>query len=202
MRDEDFVGSADSEAARVMAVSPDAILDMGCGVGRLPIGLARAGYTGSYTGIDVSQTSIRWCQQHLRQRQFRFVHVNASNERYNPSGETAGRLPFNTAAFDFAYLYSVFSHMLERDVVAYANELGRVVEPGGTLFLTAFAETGVPTVAVNPKGYRREWVGALHCVRYERAHLLGILDASRFDLVADDYAAETDGQTAFTFRHQ
>lgn len=205
-----FLASARSEADRLVESCglsrSSRVLDVGCGPGRLAIGiLDRVGGVAEYLGLDVHRPSIRWCTRHIAARHpgFRFQHVDARNARYNPDGAasaSSSRLPLPDAHFDIAYLYSVFSHMLQPEVRAYLGELHRVMVPGGMLFCTGFVEEGVPEVSENPEGYRREWTGPLHCVRYERGALETMLREAGFELLRFVYGEETDGQSAIYAR--
>ena len=122
----------------------DAVLDVGCGVGRMALPLTRyIEPPGSYDGIDVVPYGIRWCQRHLTPRfpHFRFHLADIQNSMYNPKGLVPAsryRFPFDDASFDFAMLNSVFTHMLPDDVRNYVGELGRVLVPGGRCFATFF----------------------------------------------------------------
>jgi SAM-dependent methyltransferase len=179
------------------------LLDVGCGVGRLAIGLSRQpGTLKHYQGIDVSPASIAWCQRHIAPRApgFDFTHIDARNSRYNPGGQAISgqfRLPFDDGAFDIIYLYSVFSHMTLEDVGRYLEEYQRLLSEGGHIFLTAFVEEGVPDVMVNPPGYRQQWAGELHCVRYNKDFFERLLNEKGFAVDHFVYGQETDGQSAF-----
>jgi len=63
-------------------------LDVGCGQGRLPIGILRVIGEINYMGIDVDKASIDWCRRHIERNHpsFKFKHVNFRNERYNNDG--------------------------------------------------------------------------------------------------------------------
>jgi SAM-dependent methyltransferase len=207
-RDRDFLAYAIRDAQRledtIGVTASSRVLDIGCGVGRLPIGLkAHFGSLSNYTGVDVDAGSIAWCRKHIRGERVSFIHIDIANERYNPRGlalDDDFRLPLADASFDAIHLYSVFSHMETDDVVAYLREFRRLLSPEGRVFLTAFVEDGVSDIAINPPGYGSfpgEWSGALHCVRYDRAFFERLIhDAG---LVTDryDYASDTDGQSAF-----
>jgi SAM-dependent methyltransferase len=199
-----FLRSAEGEAERLrkMGCGPASrVLDVGCGYGRLPIGLLRVLGEVDYLGLDVHRGSIDWCRRHLERAHpsFRFAWMDRENERYNPGGGAIGeefRLPVETGAIDVAYLYSVFSHLPEAHLRIYLAELARVLAPGGQVFMTAFVEEGVPPVAVNPPGYAfARCSGPLHVVRYERGHLAGLLDAAGFRVERFDHGVETDGQS-------
>lgn len=211
VEDPVFLETARSEAKRLevaFAIDPwSRVLDIGCGVGRLPIGLLS--YFGSvkhYTGVDVALGSIAWCEQYIARPGVKFIHLDLANERYNPRGAPISHdfeLPLPRAAFDVIYLYSVFSHMKADDVQAYLRELHRLLAPGGGIFLTAFVEPDVEDVAVNPPGYSRfpgEWEGALHCVRFDRAFFEGVVADAGLMVERFDHGTEVDGQSGIYLR--
>jgi SAM-dependent methyltransferase len=207
-----FLASARAEADRLVAecglTALSRVLDVGCGPGRLAIGIAsRLGAVAEYRGLDVHLPSIRWCTRHVARLNpaFRFQHLDVKNARYNPDGTVAAdgaRLPLPDAHFDVVYLYSVFSHMLADDVRGYLGELRRVTSPGGRLFLTGFLEEGVAEVSENPAGYGQAWTGPLHCVRYERGAFQRMLRDAGFEVTKVVHGRETDGQSAVYARRR
>ena len=120
------------------------ILDIGCGSGRMAIPLS--GYLnerGAYVGIDIVEDSIRWCQQHITRRHpnFRFLHADLYNKRYNPDGRYLTQdyvFPFDDQNFDFILLTSVLTHLLPDDTGQYFRELARLLRGDGRAFLTFF----------------------------------------------------------------
>ena len=133
-RDDDaFLASAIEEARRVLGAlgsnGPISLLDVGCGAGRLAYGLiAIEAPVACYEGIDVMAPPIDWCSATISPAHsaYAFRTIDVYNERYNPKGSRAAvefTLPFDGGAFDVAYAYSVFSHMLSADVRAYLGEI-------------------------------------------------------------------------------
>ena len=204
--DEYFLNSAKAEAERLVeqtSLCPQSrILDLGCGVGRLPLGIIAKGLqVGSYWGLDVDKRSICWCKEHiqLEHPKFQFLHTDVWSARYNPKGAILSatfRLPFDDQSFDIIYLYSVFSHMLTDDVRIYAGEFKRVLPLSGYVFLTAFVEDNVADVVENPVGYKMVWNSVLHCVRYNTTFLSQIFKDAGFQISNFVYGRETDGQSA------
>jgi len=199
-----FLRSAEAEAERLRAMGcgpGSRILDVGCGYGRLPIGLLRVAPGVGYLGVDVHRGSIDWCRRYIERGHpsFRFTWIDRENERYNPGGGAIGegfRLPAADGGIDVVYLYSVFSHLTEAHLRVYLAALARVLAPGGRVFLTAFVEDGVPPVTVNPEGYAfARCSGPLHVVRYERGHFTRTLGDAGFRVERFDHGAETDGQS-------
>lgn len=203
--EEFFLSSAQQEADRLIvnfgATADSAILDIGCGVGRLAIGLtSRLGQVRGYHGIDVSQDAIDWCRRHLARANpaLKFTRIDAHNARYNPSQhgiDAAFHFPLADQSADIIYLYSVFSHMEASDVRVYLGEFARLLRPAGKIFLTGFIEDGVPDVEVNPPNYQMEWRGALHCVRYSRAFFERMLAERGLQVVRFEHGREANGQS-------
>lgn len=204
---EFFFSSAISEANRLIDYFKlninTRVLDVGCGVGRLPIGiLNRIGEIKNYYGIDVSARAIEWCQRFINRLHptFQFKHIDVENLRYNPQGKKIDNkysLPFNDKEFDIIYLYSVFSHMSIDDIKLYLMEFRRLLAPSGKVFLTAFIEENVPDMEINPPDYKMTWSGPLHCVRYNKEFFISILENHNFEVNNFEYGNETNGQSAF-----
>ncbi len=202
-----FLRSARAEADRLVAhcglSAGSALLDVGCGFGRLAIGvLDRVGAIRSYSGVDVSAAAVAWCRRHLASGHpsFQFTRLDVRNERYNPGGDAitgAFRLPFADAVFDIAYAYSVFSHMELGDIDRYLAELQRVVRPGGWAFVTLFVADAVPDVSINPATGTLAWQGPLHCVRYHRAFIEARIRSAGFTIAQVSDGVETDGQSGY-----
>ncbi len=120
------------------------VLEIGCGIGRMALPLL--GYLnekGSYKGFDIVKKGIEWCNRNIASNYpaFKFFHCNIYNELYNSKGEILPNefiFPFNNNEFDFAILASVFTHMLEEEVIHYLDELSRVMNKGARAFITLF----------------------------------------------------------------
>jgi SAM-dependent methyltransferase len=118
-RDFGAVGKAIVHYLQALAdlKSSDRVLDIGCGVGRVPRVLAgelRA--PGSYDRFDIVSDSITGCQRHYRRTgaPFRFKHANGRNTAYNPGGLQAAEayeFPYPNASFDLVIAISVFTHL-------------------------------------------------------------------------------------------
>lgn len=119
------------------------VLDIGCGIGRMAVPLTSYLTTGSYEGLDIVPSGIRWCQQNITRKfpRFRFQVTNVYNKQYNPSGKCQPadyQLPFADQEFDLVFLSSVFTHMLPADLEHYIAEISRVLRPGGRCLFTFF----------------------------------------------------------------
>ena len=108
------------------ARSPANILDFGCGCGRLLRFLSQLPDI-SAVGTDVNPDQVAWCRLALPD-----VTVKAN-----------GPLPpldFEDASFDFIFSYSVFTHLSQKAMFAWLDELARVVKLGGIVLLTTHGE--------------------------------------------------------------
>lgn len=202
--DDAFVASAVSDARRLIDRTGlnrrSSLLDWGCGAGRLAVGIAELfDQIKLYLGVDVQRNLIDWASRHIGAREgYEFVHVDLSNARYNPKGQTQRVIPGADGAFDVLYAYSVLSHMTSDDVAAYLTEIRRLLTSGGTAFVTAFVEQDVPAEMINPTGYGPlPWSGPLHCVRYEKGFFEGMVRAAGLMVKEVDHGGETDGQTLY-----
>ena len=107
-----------------------AVLDLGCGCGRL----ARwfPGNPGRLTGMDIDARMVRWCAAQL------------------PGTWSAVRLgeplPAGPASFDLIYACSVITHLRRPTAQGWLAELARVLKPGGRA-LISFHDERHPSAA-------------------------------------------------------
>jgi SAM-dependent methyltransferase len=204
-----YLASAIAEAKRVVGVmdyTPRGLLvDIGCGQGRLAIGLIRDLPNARYLGLDVSARSIDWCTKHLESRHpsYRFRHINLVNALYNPLGDALPpvfHLPVTSGAADIAYMWGVVTNMEPEHLAPYAQEISRILRLGGKLFLTANVEANVPKVSVNPEKYVPfVCSGPLHIVRYERQYFLDVFQGAGLKLTQFAYHAAGNCQSEMYF---
>ena len=100
----------------------NAILDFGCGVGRV-IRQWKTLRGPEVHGTDYNPVLIAWCRKHLTFAQFQ-------------CNTLAAELRYDDGKFDFIYALSVFTHLPEELAHAWLKELCRVIRPGGYLYLT------------------------------------------------------------------
>ena len=113
-------------------------LEFGCGVGRIlrHWGEDRPRYL---HGTDYNPNLIAWCRRHYP---FAAFSVNP----------LAGPLPYETGTFDFAYAWSVFTHLDEPLCRDWMAELRRVLKPNGLLFTTFHGEFYVDQMSDAERG--------------------------------------------------
>lgn len=146
--EEQFGGQAFAHLGDVIANSlieyagledTSTVLDIGCGVGRAAIALARRYPHLDYTGVDVDRVSIAACEANPCLENFNFAHIDVATDLYNASGNHAAdtySLPLDSDSVDVVYLVSVFTHMFPSECRNYAKEILRVLRPGGRCAVT------------------------------------------------------------------
>jgi SAM-dependent methyltransferase len=167
--------------ARIVdAAFPDGpleLLEWGCGPGRLIRHMPSllASHPARIVGSDYNPRTVRWCAEHLDGIAF------VQNGLRPP-------LPLAGARFDVAYCISVFTHLSEDVQLAWADELRRVLKPGGLLICTTqgdnyrhlLADPGEraryaagEVVVQGNYAEGRKWFLAIHPDRFIRERLLG-----------------------------
>ena len=138
---EEFVGYF----TRFGGLDPDgSVLDIGCGIGRCAIPLARyLNADGEYCGFDIRRDGIRWCRENISSRypNFHFRHIDLANPTYHPGGRESARrfsFPYADNRFDLVFTKSVFTHLQSQIVEQYLRETRRVLKPGGRSLHTFF----------------------------------------------------------------
>jgi len=119
----------DGIAAHVPPGEVEAVLDFGCGCGRVTRYWGE--FAGSVSGSDVSVRAVDWCRANLAFARF---EVN----RLDPP------LAFADESFDLVYALSVFTHLPEPLQLAWRDELRRVLRPGGRLLLSTHGRSYLP----------------------------------------------------------
>jgi SAM-dependent methyltransferase len=120
------------------------ILDIGSGIGRMAIPFTEfLTEEGSYKGFDVVAQGVNWCTEHITAKypNFVFTHTPLKNDLYNLNTNEEAKnftFPYEDASFDFAFLTSVFTHMMPDDVLHYLAEIHRVLATDKICLATFF----------------------------------------------------------------
>jgi SAM-dependent methyltransferase len=104
----------------------DALLDWGCGCGRVLRHWHDLPRTQVF-GCDINPKMTAWCAANLR-----FARVDVT--------ELEPPLPYPDSAFDLVYAFSVFTHLPENLQREWMRECRRVLRPGGYLLLSTMGE--------------------------------------------------------------
>lgn len=114
------------DALRSTGRSPEhvgAILDLGCGSGRVLPHMKVLAPSASATGSDVDSVAIDWAADH-------YPDLKWDLNNFEPP------LPFAHRSFDLVYSISVFSHLDEAAQDRWLEEVRRVLAPGGAALLS------------------------------------------------------------------
>jgi SAM-dependent methyltransferase len=168
--------------------SLDALLDWGCGCGRVLRQWARIGATRVF-GCDINPKMVDWCRGNLP---FADVAVN----------QLSPPLPYADASFDLVYAFSVMTHLSEDLQHSWVAECARILRPGGFFVFSTLGEYFVSRNRLTPHELRSFEQGKLvvlyersagsslcsayHPLEYVRRELARDLDAVAFRPAADD----------------
>lgn len=139
-----FLKTGVQQAMRLFALGfarPDsAILELGCGCGRLAIALRESGtFNGRYTGVDVDREMVEWCATELAGAGFEFLHADVHHQIYNPEGpDVPYTVPLPDGSQQLVTSNSLFSHLLEPELNRYLAEAVRLLGDGGWMAMSAF----------------------------------------------------------------
>jgi SAM-dependent methyltransferase len=105
------------------------VYDLSCGCGRTAQALARSGWSGKYTGVDIIEELIRYAQKTTTGYLFMVHHsytVVASDN-----------------SLDLVFAWSLFTHLLLEEISLYIDDAFRALRPGGQLIFS-FLELANP----------------------------------------------------------
>lgn len=122
------------------AKADSSILEIGCGCGRVAHHLRGNWFKGSYVGIDIDPEALKWCVSHFPPPKFTFLpssHVSATYSSAPVEKGTPVTFPEDWEK-DFIYSTSLYTHLLENELINYTRESFRVLRPNGTMYMTFF----------------------------------------------------------------
>jgi SAM-dependent methyltransferase len=153
-----FLESGRHNAELIRSVVPldevDALLDWGCGCGRVLRHWSTLDGTRVY-GCDITPRMVEWCNDNLP-----FARV-ARNELAPP-------LPYGEATFGLVYAFSVMTHLSEELQREWVAECRRVLKPGGYFVFSTLGEYFVSRDRLTPAERRSFEQGNL-VVLYQRS---------------------------------
>lgn len=139
----------------------DAVLDWGCGAGRLTRYLAML--SPHVTGVDIDADNVAMCAEYLPQASFLPIDRNPPT-------------PFPHGSFDLVIGISVFTHLSEANQHAWLSELKRIVRPGGVLLMTISGQAQTHLY--------QDWSGNQRNTHLSGIHVVG-QNAQLRDVLAD-----------------
>jgi SAM-dependent methyltransferase len=130
----------------------DALLDWGCGCGRVLRHWAGLQGTGVF-GCDITPKMVEWCNGQLP-----FVEATVN--------ELSPPLPYPDSTFDLVYAFSVMTHLSEELQHDWVAECRRVLKPGGYFLFSTLGEYFVSRDRLTDSE-RRSFEGGNLVVLYE-----------------------------------
>jgi len=118
------------ELAATEVPAPKAILDVGCGTGRLLRAAEDLFPAARLEGVDAASEMVRYAQAAL-----------PAGSRIRFQNAVAEKLPFGKAEFDLVFSTMTFHHWADQR--AGIAEVARVLAPGGRWLLADFIATGL-----------------------------------------------------------
>jgi ubiquinone/menaquinone biosynthesis C-methylase UbiE len=115
------------EGSGVTLVNTNRVLEFGCAAGRMLRHVPEFAPKAELWGVDISAQHIQWCVDNLTPA----MHFATTT--------MIPHLPFEDRYFDFIFCGSVFTH-IEDMQQSWLLELGRVLRPSGSLFITIHDE--------------------------------------------------------------
>jgi SAM-dependent methyltransferase len=122
------------------------ILDIGCGCGRYAHPLRdyrfkSERFSGKYIGVDIDEEMLAWCRSNYDPERFAFYRSTHASKTYRvaANGDSYYKLPAGDATADFVFSTSLFTHLLEEELVNYCQESYRVLKPGGHMSMFCFS---------------------------------------------------------------
>ena len=113
------------------------VLELGCGNGKTCSGLLVRGWDA--LALDFSPAALRSARKFMTgSHQPSFILADARS------------IPFKPASCDAVIAFHVIGHMLERDRIAIAQEICRVIRDGGTLLFAEFSISDLRSSSGSP----------------------------------------------------
>jgi SAM-dependent methyltransferase len=166
----------------------DALLDWGCGCGRVLRHWSRLSKTRVH-GCDINPKMVEWCNANLA-----FANVD-QNELSPP-------FPYGDSTFDLVYAFSVITHLSEQLQHDWVRECLRVLKPEGLLLFSTLGEHYASLDRLNKaelQAFENDEVvvlydgspgtslcSAYHPVRYVRERLAVDFEPAAFRPAGDD----------------
>jgi SAM-dependent methyltransferase len=134
--------------SRKYCTSKSDVVELGCGCGRIarPLRDPRwdPWFEGTYVGVDIDREMIEYCRSNFPEGRFQFILSPHRSATYSPGNlHNAQETPSeffiaDEQSKDFIYSLSLYSHLLETEVIEYMRKSYRILRTNGIMFLTFF----------------------------------------------------------------
>jgi len=130
------------------------IVDIGCGCGRTAhilrdYAFGDLKFFGHYTGIDIDNEAINWCNNNFPADCFSFMLSTDQSSIYNiynlnktqiiTNNKSIYSIPLQSGTQDFVFSLSLFTHLLEPEIINYLEEAYRILKIGGFINMSFFS---------------------------------------------------------------
>jgi len=181
------------------------IVEIGCGCGRIAHHLRGDWFTGSYVGIDIDDEMLTWDDKNFPKNKFTFVRSSHVSATYSAGLPEEGVLLTFPAEWqkDFIYSTSLYTHLLEPELINYTRESFRVLRPRGVIYMTFFC---LESVELGKRWSFKHKIGEAYvenikypeaAVAYKREYLKSMCQSIGFSEVI---IIEQPGQSALVCR--
>ena len=130
--------------SRQYCTSSSDVVELGCGCGRVARVLKQEWFEGTYLGVDIDSEMLEFCRRNFPGDRFRFVLSPHNSTTY--SRRCHNEYPNHPHNFrfseqnskDFIYSISLYSHLLEKEMIEYVRESYRALRENGVMYMTFF----------------------------------------------------------------
>jgi len=125
----------------------DTLLDFGCGVGRVMVGLDELLSDVKLIGVDIVPSMVDFCKINLQpeMQNTSFYCTDATNPCYEKhmdgslAGESEEKVFSELAGdIDLLFAFSVFTHLAQKEAEFYFRELRKLVSNSGKILISAY----------------------------------------------------------------
>jgi SAM-dependent methyltransferase len=132
--------------SRKYCTSSSDVVELGCGCGRIARALKEPWwdpwFEGTYVGVDIDPEMIEYCRNNFPAPRFQFILSPHKSTTYSPSKSSVAPETVRDLAIagpeskDFVYALSLYTHLLEREVVEYLRDTYRILRAEGIMYMT------------------------------------------------------------------
>jgi hypothetical protein len=133
--------------SRDYCASTSDIVELGCGCGRIARPLRDPPwdpwFKGTYVGVDIDRDMIEYCRSTFPEPKFQFILSPHKSTVYSPHNSHDAPVATRSVlcvvdeqSKDFIYSISLYSHLLETEVIEYMKESHRLLRTNGIMYMT------------------------------------------------------------------
>jgi SAM-dependent methyltransferase len=120
------------------------VVELGCGCGRIARVLRDSWFEGTYVGVDIDDEMLEYCRDNFSAERFKFIksphESSIYSSRNSPDTSTTDHQLYiaEPNSKDFVYAFTLYTHLLERELIEYLWETYRILRVGGTMYINFF----------------------------------------------------------------